>query len=226
MGANLMLTAKDGHQLSAYEAKPDGTVRGGLVVVQEIFGVTPHIRSVTNGYAAAGYRAIAPALFDRGEPGVELDPGKPEHVDKGRALRQKISLDDMLLDIAAAGAALKGSGKTGIVGYCLGGSLAWLTATRLDGFSAAVGYYGGMIAGHLGEKLHCPVMLHFGELDQGIPAADVDKIRATVDPAMVQIFTYAGAGHAFNRDGSANWHEASAKLALERTLKFLAEHLG
>ncbi len=226
MGTNLTLTAEDGHQLSAYEAKPSGAVRGGLVVVQEIFGVTPHIRRVTDGYAAAGYHAIAPAVFDRAERGVELDSSVPAERDKGIALAKQVSNDVMLRDIAAAGAALKRAGKVGIVGYCRGGSLAWLTATRLDGFSAAVGYYGSQIAAHAGEKPRCPVMLHFGELDQSIPAADIDRIGATVDAAMVQIFVYPGAGHAFNRDGSAAWHEASAKLALDRTLKFLARHVG
>lgn len=225
MGQTITLTTDDGHRLSAHEAKPAGAARGGLVVVQEIFGVNAHIRKVTDGYAAAGYRAIAPAIFDRAEPGVDLGYDAADR-DKGLALRQKIGLDQTLLDIAAAAAALKGAGKTGVVGYCLGGSLAWLAATRLDGLAAAVGYYGGMIAAHLGETPRCPVMLHFGENDAGIPMSDVDKIKATVDQARVQVFVYPGAGHAFNRDGSANWHEASAKLALRRTLEFLAEHLG
>jgi carboxymethylenebutenolidase len=122
--------------------------------------------------------------------------------------------------------ALAASGKVGLVGYCLGGSLAWLAATRLDGFAAAVGYYGGMIAAHLDETPRVPVMLHFGENDGGIPMADVAKIRAAADPKLVQVFTYPGAGHAFNRDGSANWHEPSAKLARERTLAFLRERVG
>lgn len=225
-GTTITLTAADGHEFSAYEAKPGGKSRGGLVIVQEIFGVNAHIRKVTDGYAAAGYRAIAPAIFDRAERGVELDPGSSAERDKGIALRNQVSLDQMLTDIAATGTALAGTGRLGLVGFCLGGSLAWLTATRLDGFAATVGYYGGMIAGHLDEKPRRPVMLHFGEEDQGIPMSDVAKIKAVVDPAMVQVFSYAGAGHAFNRDGSAAWHEASAELALERTLGFLGQHVG
>jgi len=226
MGAKLMLTAKDGHSLSAYEAKPTGAARGGLVVIQEIFGVNAHIRKVADGYAAAGYHVIAPAIFDRGERDTELDPNVPDERDKGIALRQTTGVDEALLDVAAAVAALGGSGGVGVVGYCFGGSLAWLSATRLEGVAAAVGYYGSMVAGHLSEKPRCPVMLHFGEKDPSIPMADVDKVRATVDPAMVQVFVYPGAGHAFNRDGSAAWHEASAKLALERTLAFFGEHVG
>jgi carboxymethylenebutenolidase len=219
-----MLTASDGHRFGAYEAKPAGDPRGGLVVVQEIFGVNPHIRRVADGFAADGYHVIAPALFDRAELGVELGY-EPADVARGRALRQQISLDETLLDIAACRLALGGSGKVGLVGYCLGGSLAWLTATRLDGFAATVGYYGGMVAGHLDESPRVPVMLHFGEEDGGIPMADVAKIRATADPALMQVFTYKGAGHAFNRDGNKAWHEQSAKLARERTMAFLRKHL-
>ena len=225
MGAMIVLTASDGHRLGAYEAKPAGEPRGGLVVVQEIFGINPHIRRVADGFAADGYRVIAPSLFDRAELGVELDYEAAD-VERGRNLRQEISLDEMLLDIAACRMALGATGKVGLVGYCLGGSLAWLTATRLDGFAAAVGYYGGMIAGHLDESPRVPVMLHFGEEDGGIPMADVAKIRASTDPARVQVFTYPAAGHAFNRHGNKAWHEDSAKRARERTLAFLRKHLG
>jgi carboxymethylenebutenolidase len=221
----ITLKAEDGHAFGAYEAKPAGKARGGIVLIQEIFGVNAHIRSVSDRYAADGYHVIAPAIFDRAEPGVELGYSKPD-VDRGVALRRDISLDDMLLDIAACVAALKASGKVAIIGYCLGGSLAWLAAARLPGLSAAVGYYGGMIAGSLGDKPAVPVMLHFGKEDGGIPAADVEKIKAASDPAKVQVFLYAGAGHAFNRDGTPVYHAEAAKLALERTQAFLAKHVG
>jgi carboxymethylenebutenolidase len=226
MGRTITLTARDGHSFSAYDKSPAAaTVRGGLVVVQEIFGVNPHIRRVADGYAEDGYRVIAPAIFDRAERGVELGY-EPEDVERGFGLRRAIPLDHMLADIAAAIAALAPSGKVGIVGYCLGGSLAWLSASRLDGLSAAVGYYGGMIAAHLKETPRCPVMLHFGEEDGDIPMSDVEKIKRAVDPAMVQIFTYKGAGHAFNRDGHKNWRGEAARLARERTIAFLREHVG
>ncbi len=221
----ITLKASDGHQFKAYEAKPAGPVRGGLVVVQEIFGVNAHIKRVADGFAADGYHVLSPALFDRAERDIELGYEKDD-VARGRGLREKISLDEMLLDIAACGAALEGAGKVAMVGYCLGGSLAWLTATRLPAFAATIGYYGGMIAKQLDEKPKCPVMLHFGELDGGIPMTDVAAIKAAVDPKMVQVFSYAGAGHAFNRDGNHAHHEPSAKVARERTLAFLRQHVG
>ena len=132
MGTLITLTAKDGHRFGAYEAKPSGKPRGGLVVIQEIFGVNPHIRWVADGYAADGYHVLAPAVFDRAEPNVELGYDK-EGVDRGRGLRGKITTDAMLLDIAATVEALKGAGKVGLVGYCMGGSMAWLSAARVPG---------------------------------------------------------------------------------------------
>ena len=221
----ITLTAADGHQFSAYEALPAGAPRGGLVVVQEIFGVNAHIRDVADGYAADGYRVIAPAIFDRAERGVEYAYDR-DNAQRGIALLQKIAIDDMLRDIEASVGALKPAGKVGIVGYCLGGSLAFLAAARIAGLSAAVGYYGGMIAKHLDETPKCPVMLHFGEEDGSITPENVAAIRAAVDPDIVQCFTYAGAGHAFNRAGNQAHHAPSAELARERSLAFLRQHLG
>ncbi|CAN5318357.1 dienelactone hydrolase family protein [soil metagenome] len=223
--ATITLKASDGHAFAAYEVKPEGKPRGGLVVVQEIFGVNAHIRRVADGYAKDGFHIIAPAIFDRAERGVDIGYEKAD-VDRGVALRHKINTDHMLADIAAAVNALEDDGKVGIVGYCIGGSLAWLAAARVPGLAAAVGYYGGAIAANIADKPLCPVMLHFGELDGGIPMSDVAKIKAAVDPKVVQVFTYAGAGHAFNRDGNHAHHEPSAKLARERTLKFLKERVG
>ena len=220
----ISLTASDGHRLSAYEAVPSERPRGGLVVVQEIFGVNRHVRDVADDYAGEGYRVLAPALFDRAERGVELGYDQDGR-DRGIALRQQIGLEEMLADIEACVTALKPAGKVAVVGYCLGGSLAWLAATRLADVSAAVGYYGGMVARHLGETPNCPVMLHFGEEDGGIPMSDVAAIRAAVD-MNVQVFTYPGAGHAFNRAGNHAHHPPSAVLARERSLGFLREHLG
>ena len=168
MGETITLTAGDGHKFSAYEERPVGAVRGGLVVVQEIFGVNAHIRRVAGGYAADGYHVIAPGIFDRAEAGIELGYSKPE-MERGVELRKQIPLDAMLRDIAASLAALARSGKVGVVGYCLGGSLAWLSALRLPGLAAAIGYYGSMVAANLAEAPRCPVMLHFGEDDHGIP---------------------------------------------------------
>ncbi len=219
----ISLAAKDGHRFSAYEAMPSGKPRGGLVVVQEIFGVNRHIRDVADGYAADGYNVLAPAIFDRAERGTELGYDQ-EGRTRGMALRQKIGLEEMLNDIEACVAALKPSGKVAVIGYCLGGSLAWLAATRLAGVAAAVGYYGGMVAKHLDEVPKCPVMLHFGEEDPSIPMDDIAAIRAAAVPN-VAVFSYPGAGHAFNRAGTEAHHAPSADLARERTLAFLRDHV-
>jgi carboxymethylenebutenolidase len=225
MGRLITLAAADGHGFSAYEATPKERIRGGLVVVQEIFGVNAHIRRVADGYAADGYRVLAPAIFDRAERGVELGYDKAD-VDRGVALRREIDTAHMLADIAACVAGLAPDGKVGIVGYCLGGSLAWLAAANVPGLAAAVGYYGGLIAANLEAKPRCPVMLHFGEEDRGIPLADVERIRAAADPALVEVFTYKGAGHAFNREGNAAFHSVSARIARDRTIAFLRGHVG
>jgi carboxymethylenebutenolidase len=226
MGKEITLTAADGHSFAAYEKTPSsGIVRGGLVVVQEIFGVNAHIRRVADGFADDGYRVIAPAIFDRAERGVDIGYDKAD-VERGVAIRKAIATDHMLADIAASIAALATSGRVGIVGYCLGGTLAWLGSARLEGLAAAVGYYGGAIAAHADEKPRCPVMLHFGEDDPGIPMSDVAKIKAAVDPALVQVFTYKEAGHAFNREGNVAWRGEPARVARERTIAFLREHVG
>ena len=224
MGEQIRLKASDGFSFGAYDARPKGKPRGGIVLIQEIFGVNAHIKRVADGYAADGYHVIAPAVFDRAERDVDLDYDKAD-VDKGIALRGKIPTDQTLLDIVATVDALAKSGKVAIVGYCWGGSLAWFGAARVPGLAATVGYYGGMIASNLGEQPRVPVMLHFGEADGGIPMTDVEKIRAAIDPAKVQIYTYP-AGHAFNRDGSAVYNAHCAMLARMRTLKFLQEYVG
>ena len=199
--------------------------RGGLVVVQEIFGVNAHIRDVADGYAADGYRVIAPAIFDRAERGVELDYDR-ENAQRGMALRQKIGIEEMLGDIEACVAALKPAGKVGIVGYCLGGSLAWLAATRIAGLSAAVGYYGGMIAKHLDETPKCPVMLHFGEEDGSITPDDVAAIRAAVDPNTCRCSPMPAPATPSTAQGNHAHHAPSANSARERSLEFLRQHLG
>ncbi|MGH6922971.1 MAG: dienelactone hydrolase family protein [Propylenella sp.] len=225
MGQWIKLKASDGHELSAYEVAPQTAHhRGGLVVIQEIFGVNAHIRSVADGWAAEGYYCIAPAIFDRAERGVEIGYS-PDEIAKGRNLAGEVGMDKMLLDVEAARAAAASAGKVGVVGYCLGGSLAWLAATQIAGSAAASCYYGGRIPDSASEKPRCPVQMHFGETDQSIPMSAVEKVRAAVPPS-VEVFTYPGAGHAFNRDGSANWEPQAAKLAKERTLALFRKHIG
>ena len=176
MAQTITLAAKDGHKLAAYRADPAGKPRGALVVVQEIFGVNHHMRHVTDDFAKQGYVAISPALFDRVEHGIELGYD-PKSIEMGRDIRAKVPLDGTLADLQAAIDAVKSLGKVGIVGYCWGGGLAFLAATRLSGLAAAVGYYGGLVAAHAQEKPRVPVMLHFGDSDQSIPMSDVDKVR-------------------------------------------------
>ena len=222
MDKMIELKTKDGFTLSAYKAEPAGKAKGGLVIIQEIFGVNHHIRAVADRFAALGYTCVAPALFDRVERGVDI--GYDESAMKrGVDTRAKTKLDDTLLDLTAAIGALKGAGKIGVVGYCWGGSLAFLSATRLEGIAGTVGYYGGMIAGHAQEKPKVPVMLHFGEQDKGIPMTDVEKVKAARKD--VEVHTYP-AGHGFSCDERGSFDKASHEKALERTLAFFSKHVG
>ncbi len=222
MGENVALIAGDGHELAAYVARPAGQPKAGLVIVQEIFGVNVHIRGVADAYAADGYLAVAPALFDRIRPGIELGYSS-EEVTEGRALRPQIAWNAALHDIAASIELAREGGKVGVVGYCWGGTIAWLAATRLKP-AAAVGYYGGHIHEFAEEQSSCPVMLHFGAEDAGIPLENVEAVRAAQPDA--EIYLYPGAGHGFNCEMRGSYHAESAALARERTLAFLAKNLG
>lgn len=215
MGSMITLKATDGHSLGAYRTGPQDAATS-LVVVQEIFGVNGHMRRVCDAFAAEGYAVIAPALFDRVGPGIELGY-TPDDVVTGRELRSKIDDAAVMLDIEAAASVM--GGVRGIVGYCWGGTVAWWGSTRSDSFKAAVGWYGGGIAGTRTEATRCPVQLHFGEMDSGIPLTDVDLIRAA-QPG-IEIFVYPGAQHGFGCDHRASFDAPSATLAQERTLAFL-----
>jgi carboxymethylenebutenolidase len=221
MGETLELTASDGHAFGAYRADPSGAPKGAIVVIQEIFGVNQHIRALTDGFAADGYVAIAPALYDRAEKGVELGYDE-EGRQAGMATREKVEWDDVVKDIIAAREAVADVGKVGIVGYCYGGTVTWLGACK-GGFDAAVGYYGGGIHTLLDLDAGCPVQLHFGEKDQGIPLENVDKIRAAKSD--VDIFVYDGAGHGFVCDERASYSEEATNQARARTLDFFASNL-
>ena len=223
MGQRLTLTADDGHSLGAYRADAGGPARGGIVVLQEIFGVNIHIRDVCDGFAADGFTCIAPALYDRSsrkdcELGYEA-----EDMAAGRKLREEFSWDDTVRDVAAAVAVLAGEGLgVGSVGYCWGGTISFLAGVRLD-VSAAVVYYGGQIIPYRDEKARCPMLMHFGEHDAGIPLSDVERIRAAQPDAAVHIYD---AGHGFNCDRRGSYDEAAAKLARQRTIDFFGTHLG
>jgi carboxymethylenebutenolidase len=223
MGAMENLRTADGFTLGAYRAKPGSNRKSGaIVVLQEIFGVNQHIRNVTDSFAAQGYEAIAPALFDRAQRNVELGYDGPG-VASGRDLRAKVPLDDTLADTAAAIAAVKAAGPVAVIGYCWGGSLAFLAATRLSGIACAVGYYGGMIAAHADEKPRVPVLLHFGEKDDGIPMSDVDIVRKKRPDVEIHVYP---AGHGFSCDERASFDRPSHEKALQRSLEFLARHFA
>jgi carboxymethylenebutenolidase len=222
MGETVKLTANDRHSFDAYVARPADQPKAGLVIVQEIFGVNQHIRRIADGFAKDGYLAIAPALFDRVERGIELGYDKDD-VAAGRAIRAKISWDQAMSDVSAALGFLAGAGKAGVIGYCWGGSVAWLAACRLNP-AAAVCYYGGNIHECRNEQPSCPVMFHFGEEDAGIPLDQVKEI-AKAHPKQ-ELFTYPGAGHGFNCEMRGSYHADSAAIARERTLAFLGRTIG
>lgn len=223
MGQMIELTASDQKVIPAYRAEPQGTARGGLVVIQEIWGVNAHIRSVADGYAAEGYLAIAPALFHRVEPGVYLDEYNDETMTRGFGLMQKVDADKALMDVESAVREASAAGKVGVVGYCFGGRMTWLSASRLDGIAAAVAYYGGGIPGLASEQPKCPVILHFGERDAHIPVADVEEFKKAHPSLPVYLYD---ADHGFNCDRRASYDPAASKLARERTLEFLRKHVG
>ena len=228
MGHTIELQAADGTRVPAYVAQPSGAARGAVVVIQEIFGLNSHIRSVADGYAAEGYLAVAPAMFQRVKPGVEL--GYAE-ADMNEGFGYKTAVEALpapgaLQDIQAAidHAAQASGGKVGIVGYCWGGLLTWRAACLLKGLSAAAPYYGGGMTteAEVARQPHVPVMAHFAEEDKWIPMDTVHAF-AKAHP-QVQVHTYA-AHHGFNCDQRGSWHAPSAQLARERTLAFFAQHL-
>jgi len=218
------LTSSDGFTLSAYEALPEGKPKAGVVIIQEIFGVNSHIREVIDAYAAEGYAAIAPQIFDRVEREVELGYEDQAEFDKGLKLAfEDLKMEETLKDLQAAVDAASALGKVGVVGYCFGGLLTWLSACELSGVSVASAYYGGGIAGEAERSARCPVMMHFGEKDAHIPMSDVEKVRKAQPE--VQVFVY-DAGHGFNCNHRESYDAAATARAKERTLAFFAENIG
>jgi carboxymethylenebutenolidase len=222
MGKMIQLKASDGHSLDAYVAEPSGKARGAIVVVQEIFGVNSHIKSVADGYAADGYLAIAPAMFDRVQKKYESGYTQPE-IGAGVEIMKKLDWDNAMRDVQAAIDHVKPAGKVGIVGYCWGGVVSFLAAVRASGLSAAVSYYGGALPNFASEKPKVPVMFHFGETDHSIPLEKAKEVAAKQPQAATH---YYPAGHGFNCDQRGSYHEESAKSARARSLEFFRKHLG
>lgn len=222
MGHPIKLTASDGFQLGGYRADPATAPKAALVVIQEIFGVNHHIRNICDRFASAGYVAVAPAIFDR----IERDFQSGYSPDEVAVARKFVANPDwtaMLRDVQAAIDSVKSVGPIGIVGFCLGGSVAYAAATKLTGLSAAVGYYGGAIVRFADDNPGVPMMLHFGEKDAGIPLGDVETIRAKQPD--LEVHVYPGAQHGFSCDERASYDKASADIAWQRTLAFFAKHL-
>lgn len=219
--STLQLLAADGNTLSAYLAKPEGPPRGAVVVVQEIFGVNSHIRRVAEQYAAAGYLAIAPALFDRLQTGVDLGYDAAG-LQAGIELMMKTTNEGAIADVNAAIDAVSHAGHVGMVGYCWGGRVTWLAGCRTN-IAAGVAYYGGGIAQLLDETPRCPMLLHFGERDSHIPLSDVERIRQAYPAGTYHLYP---AGHGFNCSDRADFDAASARLAFERTIEFFRRYVG
>ncbi len=222
MGKMIELTASDGHRLAAYRADPAGQPRGGIVVIQEIFGVNSHIKSVADGFAADGYLAIAPAMFDRAQKNVDLGYS-PQDIEKGRDIRAKITADMAMKDSEAAVKAAAAAGKVGIVGYCWGGFVAWMASAKVPGLACAVPYYGGGILDNADLQPKVPLMGHFGDKDAHIPVEGVKKLAEK--HKRHQIFIYA-ADHGFNCDQRGSYNAPAAKQARSRTLEFFRKHIG
>ena len=225
MSEMIQLTAEDGVQLSALVAGNPETAKGGVVVLQEIFGLNAHIRDLPRRFAAAGYYAVAPAMFDRAEAGVELDYNA-DGKDRGIALKNAVDAD-AIIDVSAAVKLAAKAGPVSVVGFCWGGSLAWRAATYLSGLAGAVSYYGGELPSKAGLAAHCPVLAHFGERDMGIPMDGVNAfIKAQADanpPVVTHIYD---ADHGFNCDARSQYDEDAATLAWDRTLSFLGTVSG
>jgi carboxymethylenebutenolidase len=222
VGHDIKLTASDHFQLGGYRADPAGAPRAAVVVIQEIFGVNHHIRAVCDRFAGNGYVAIAPAIFDRIEPNFQTGYA-PEEVAVARKFVANPDWTAMLRDSQAAIDAVKDAGPVGIIGFCLGGSVAYAAATKLSGLSAAIGYYGGAIVRFADDAPKVPTQLHFGEKDTGIPLSDVDTIRAKRPD--IEIHVYPGAQHGFNCDERASYDPANSGIAKQRSLDFFARHL-
>jgi carboxymethylenebutenolidase len=221
MGETIKLKSADGFTFSAYVAGPANATKG-VVVVQEIFGVNHHIRDMADRFAAQGYAVVAPAVYDRVQPGFEVGYTQDD-IAKGRDVRMKLNDTQLMQDVEAAANHLTGK-KLGIVGYCFGGTVAWWGATRSSKFAASSCWYGGGIPGTKDERPNCPVQMHFGEKDASIPMTDVDSVRAAQPKA--EVFVYDGAQHGFGCDERGSYSKPDYELAQTRTLDFFAKHLG
>jgi carboxymethylenebutenolidase len=222
LGKQFTLTTTDKHTLGAYRADPAGKPKGGIVVIQEIFGVNHHIRAVCDRLAALGYVAVAPAVFDRFVRDFESGY-TPDEIAHARSYLGNLNWDNMVRDMEAAAGDLANVGPKAVIGFCMGGTAAFLAACRVNGLSAAVSFYGGMIAKFADEKPRCPMQMHFGEKDEGIPLTTVEEIKKKQPQA--EVYVYPGAAHGFYCDERASYNKDAAALAWQRTQDFLAKNM-
>ena len=219
----IRIRARDGHELDAYVARPQGQPRGGIVIAQEMYGVNDYLRAVCDFYASQGFVAIAPALYDRKQRGLTFVYTKEDH-DRAQQTYTTWNFDHALADLDAAQAAIAESGKVGIVGFCWGGTLAWLAACRGD-YACAVAYYGSMMPDYASEQARCPIIAHVGDHDTSFPLPRIAQFRAA-QPS-VPFYIYDGAQHGFDNASRAERYDPAAhKRARERTLAFLSRHIG
>ena len=216
------LTAGDGHTFSAYRADPPDAPKGAVVVLQEVFGVNRHIKQIVDAFAAKGYVAIAPSLFDSARPGIELgyDEGG---LAEGIALVRQVGNERALAEIQAAVDSVKAAGKVAVVGYCWGGYLAYAAGNMVNGLACAVGYYGGGIVDDYGAKRKVPTLLHFGENDPMIPLEAMSQFRAYRPD--VSVFSYPDASHGFNCGERDSYQKEAAQKAFERTASWISQYV-
>lgn len=222
MGKHITLTAADQHQLGAYRADPQGAAKGAVVVIQEIFGVNHHIRAVCDRLASEGYVAVAPALFDRTEKNFESGYS-PEEIQSAMRFVANPDFGAWLKDTQAAIDALQKDGPVAILGFCMGGTVAFLAACQANGLSASIAYYGGHISKIADMKPKVPTQMHFGEKDDHIPMNVVEEIKQKQPEC--EIYVYPGAAHGFNCDERGSFNAEAAKLAWQRSMDFLRKHL-
>jgi carboxymethylenebutenolidase len=221
MGELIKATASDGHILDVYLAQAKGLPKGGIVLIQEIFGVNNHIKSIADQYASEGYLVGAPSLFDRVEPNIRLCYN-PEDIAHGKELKESVGNENPLLDIQSTLNIVKSAGKVAVIGYCWGGTLTWLSACQVPGFSAAASYYGGGIGALAFMQPKCPTIFHFGENDPVIPLTDIDTLKSAQPKCPIYLYP---AGHGFNCKQRDGFHSSSSKIALERTIEHVEHNI-
>ena len=222
MAETVSLTTTDGHTLDAYKAEPSGASKGGLVVIQEIFGVNSQIRSTVDYFASQGYTAIAPALFDRVGKGIELGYNEDDFA-TGRETRGKITDDWITADVGAAVQEVSSTGKVSVIGFCFGGYATYVAACTVDGVSAAMPFYGGGIAAKVGDmQPNCPTQFHFGDKDAAIPLDDLQKIKDVLQDS--PLYVYDDSGHGFTCNDRDSFNEGATERAYARALDWMSQH--